>query len=412
MWFLFGVVFIGAIYIIKNKNKKIEDLTNEKDDILMEIKRREIDINKLEREISNNQKDIEVYKDKISKQEEELKFYTEIKEDSLKLNVKDDYFIEEEKIVEKEKNIEEEKVVKEDKFFKEEENISQKEEKILKEDNIVSNDVDIDINEDIQGKQESKEDNKKIEEISPVEIELSKEQKEIYDIMENTNNNMFITGKAGTGKSYLLRFFRKHTKKKTLYTAPTGIAALNIEGVTLHSVFGFDNLIEGKPLKLGANQSELFKKLDTLIIDEISMVRVDVLERIDKILKIVNENTMPFGGKQVILFGDLFQLPPVANREETQCLTSKYGNIFFFNSYAFRNGQFIFKELNEIHRQTDKQFIKILNNIREGNVSEEDYRLMIKKVCSILEGNYDEIINSLTREMNEYSKINFHIYNK
>ena len=124
MWFWFGVVFIGAIYIIKNKNKKIEDLTNEKDDILMEIKRREIDINKLEREISNNQKDIEAYKDKISKLEEELKFYTEIKEDSLKLNVKDDDFIEKEKTVEKEKNIEEEKVVKEDKLFKEEENIS------------------------------------------------------------------------------------------------------------------------------------------------------------------------------------------------------------------------------------------------------------------------------------------------
>lgn len=344
MWFWFGIVIIGAIYIIKNKNKRIEDLTSEKDDILMEIKRREIDIDQLEREISNNKKDIESYKDKISELEKELKFYTEIKEDSLKLNVKDDEVIEKEKPVKKDKP--------------------------------VNKDIDINTNENIENEENNEEENGEIEEVSPVEIKLSDEQKAVYDIMENTTNNMFITGKAGTGKSYLLRFFRRHTKKNTLYTAPTGIAALNIEGVTLHSVFGFNNLNEGYEIKLSINQIELFKKLDTLIIDEISMVRVDVLQQIDKILRIANKNTMPFGGKQVILFGDLFQLPPIADREAAQYLTNKYGNIFFFNSYAFKNGQFIFKELNEIHRQTDKQFIKILNNIREGNVSEEEIDIL------------------------------------
>lgn len=358
MWFLFltMVVSLGVyIYIIINKNKKIEELTVEKNHNLIRInglenriqdlnksifllnknitiKENEIDslnqklqktennVSQLEFIISNSKKEIEFYKNRIIELENELSFYTEIKEDSLKLNVKDDEVIEEEIFIEKEPKVEESSTT--------------------------------------------------------VEIKLSDEQKVIYDIMENTNNNMFITGKAGTGKSYLLKFFRRNTKKNTLYTAPTGIAALNINGVTLHSAFGFTNLIEKNDIKLSINQKELFKNLDTLIIDEISMVRVDILQQVDKILRIANDNTMPFGGKQVILFGDLFQLPPVADKETTQYLTNKYGNIFFFNSYAFKNGKFLFKELNEIHRQTDKQFIQILNNIREGKISEEEISIL------------------------------------
>lgn len=321
MFLVILIVIISSVYvvinIINNKNKKIADLTVEKNKNLLEI--------------SNNKKEIESYKEKIIELEKELKFYTEIKEDSLKLNVKDD--------------------------------------EVVKEDETITPNIEN------QEKESTKEDTK-VKEANAIELKLSDEQKVIYEIMENSNNNMFITGKAGTGKSYLLRFFRTNTKKNTLYTAPTGIAALNINGVTLHSAFGFRNLIEENDIRLSTNQREIFKKLDTLIIDEISMVRVDIFQQIDKILRIANENTLPFGGKQVILFGDVFQLPPISDRETTQYLTNKYGDIFFFNSYAFKKGNFLFKELNQIHRQTDKQFIEILNNIREGKISEEEINIL------------------------------------
>lgn len=201
--------------------------------------------------------------------------------------------------------------------------------------------------------------------------ELNEEKSEIYRLMDKTNKNLFITGKAGTGKSYLLKFFRKKTKKKVLYCAPTGIAALNISGVTLHSAFGWNNLIDDSEIRLSSNRISLLKSIDTLVIDEISMVRVDVFNQIDKILKAANRNELPFGGKQIILFGDLFQLPPVAKKEESEFFTDKYGGIFFFNSPAYENGDFIFREIEEIFRQTDKEFIEILNDIRIGNINKE-----------------------------------------
>ena len=200
---------------------------------------------------------------------------------------------------------------------------------------------------------------------------LSKEQQEIFNLMDKTNINLFITGKAGTGKSYLLKYFKKNTNKKVLYCAPTGIAAINIEGVTLHSAFGWNNLMDDAEIKISSNRISLLKNLDTLVIDEISMVRVDVFNQIDIILKKANNNKKPFGGKQLIIFGDLFQLPPIANKEESEFLTDKYGGIFFFNSPAYRNGYFKFMEITEIFRQTDKEFIDILNNIRLGSISQK-----------------------------------------
>ena len=174
------------------------------------------------------------------------------------------------------------------------------------------------------------------------EIILSDEQMALYDLMENTKKNLFITGKAGTGKSYLLKYFKEHTKKDVLYTAPTGIAAINIGAVTIHSAFGFDNLKEGaKYFKLSDDKIEILRNLEALIIDEISMVRVDVLEQIDKILQFYNRTNKPFGGKQVIVIGDIFQLPPVVKtREEQACFIDKYGDVYFFNSNAYCRGNF------------------------------------------------------------------------
>lgn len=209
--------------------------------------------------------------------------------------------------------------------------------------------------------------------------DLDPEKQEIYELMEHTNENLFITGKAGTGKSYLLKYFRQNTNKNALYTAPTGISALNIEGVTLHRTFGFYNLQENHPINLSSDQKKLLKKIDTIVIDEISMVRADTFNRIDLIFQEVMNNDKSFGGKQLIILGDLFQLPPVANKDETNYLTDKYGGIYFFNSPAYKFGNFIFRELKNIYRQSDKQFIDILNRAREGKLHNDDVAVLNKK---------------------------------
>lgn len=209
--------------------------------------------------------------------------------------------------------------------------------------------------------------------------DLDDEQRAAFDLMINTNENMFITGKAGTGKSALLSVFSKETKKTVLRLAPTGIAAMNVRGVTLHSAFGYDNLvslpydhIHYETLKLNSDKQRVLDIATTVIIDEISMVRADILEKVDRILKVIMKNEEPFGGKQMLLFGDLFQLPPIASKDERLYLNDVFGGIHFFNSFAYKNGGFRFIELTVNHRQNgDERFFGILNDIREGTVSED-----------------------------------------
>lgn len=209
---------------------------------------------------------------------------------------------------------------------------------------------------------------------------LDDEQKIAFTIMNKTDENLFITGKAGTGKSFLLDVFVRATSKKTIKLAPTGIAALNIGGATLHSTFGYNNLenisledISASTIQLKSDKVRILIEVDTIIIDEISMVRVDTFDKIDKILRMFNKSAKPFGGKQMIVFGDLFQLPPIAKLQETKYLTDYYGGIFFFNSNAYSNGGFKFIELSTTHRQKDdKVFFDILNRMREGITTRED----------------------------------------
>ena len=213
---------------------------------------------------------------------------------------------------------------------------------------------------------------------------LDPEQMAALNIMKTSNSNLFVTGKAGTGKSFLLEALKLSTTKRTLVVAPTGIAALNVGGATLHSTFGYQNLeeieinnISNRSIKLKSEKRQVLKELDTLIIDEISMVRADIFDKIDKILKVLNNNPSPFGGKQVIVFGDLFQLPPIANKQEENYLKDKYGNIFFFNSNAYKNGNFGFIELTYNHRQNgDAQYFDILNRIREGKTTDIDLDIL------------------------------------
>lgn len=209
---------------------------------------------------------------------------------------------------------------------------------------------------------------------------LDDEQKLALSIMNNTNDNLFITGKAGTGKSFLLDVFVRGTSKTTIKLAPTGIAALNIKGATIHSAFGYNNLeklaledISKEKIALKEEKVRTLTHVDTIIIDEISMVRADTFDKIDKILRILNKSAKPFGGKQMIVFGDLFQLPPIAKKQEQKYLTDYYGGIFFFNSNSYNNGNFDFIELSTNHRQKDDyEFFDILNRMREGKTSDAD----------------------------------------
>lgn len=213
---------------------------------------------------------------------------------------------------------------------------------------------------------------------------LDDEQVAALSLMLNTNDNLFITGKAGTGKSFLLSVFVRQAKKKVLVLAPTGISALNVGGATLHSTFGYNNLeridvddIHFGTIALNSEKRLVLQEVDTIVIDEISMVRSDTLDKIDRILRAVNYSDELFGGKQMILFGDLFQLPPIANKNEEAYLMDKYGGIFFFLSIAYQTGQFRFIELTINHRQKDDQrFFEILNRVREGNVTTDDIRVL------------------------------------
>ena len=222
------------------------------------------------------------------------------------------------------------------------------------------------------------------------EQKLDKEQQYAFDLLNQTNKNLFITGQAGTGKSFLLKEFAKKTDKKILLLAPTGIAAINIQGVTLHSAFGYDNLstlsleqINKSSIKLKKEKISLLKAVDIFIIDEISMVRSDILEKINKILQIIMRDNKPFGGKRLVLFGDLYQLPPIAKKEEIKYLKDNFGGIFFFLSDAYKNGNFEFIELTINHRQEkDKTFFDILNNIRQDNVTDKDIEELNKRFCS------------------------------
>ncbi len=217
---------------------------------------------------------------------------------------------------------------------------------------------------------------------------LDNEQSLACDKMEQSNHNFFITGKAGTGKSFLLDVFRRTTSKKHIVLAPTGIAALNVNGVTLHSAFGYYNLvnldidsISLDTIRLKSEKQLLLKEVSTIIIDEISMVRADTFEKIDKILRAITKKDLSFGGKQIILFGDLFQLPPIAKNEELLFLLNRFGGKHFFLSNAYKQGDFNFLELTINHRQeADSAYFELLNRVRDGSFTDADITMLNKRV--------------------------------
>lgn len=231
---------------------------------------------------------------------------------------------------------------------------------------------------------------------------------DFLEIMEYSDQSMFITGKAGTGKSTLLQLFKDTTRKNAVAVAPTGIAALNIQGQTIHSFFAFPaRLITDKDIRRTSNHG-VMKKMDVLIIDEISMVRADMMDAIDKTLRVNRGIDVAFGGVQLILFGDLFQLPPVvATQEEKQYFRSYYESAYFFDAKIFQYG-FSLKhyELNKVYRQDEKHFIRLLDSIRTGTFDWDDLEEINFRVEP--EANKDEMIvlagrNATVEQINKLS---------
>lgn len=201
---------------------------------------------------------------------------------------------------------------------------------------------------------------------------VTDELSEFLYLLENTSYNYFITGKAGTGKTTLIEMFRKITKKKVVVLAPTGLAAINAKGQTIHSFFKFPpRMIHQQMIKRLADNS-LYSDIDTIIIDEASMLRADMLDAIDIFLrKNAKDSKRPFGGVQIVLVGDLFQLPPVVSREEDDIYYSFYETPYFFSANCFSLDMFQVLLLDKVFRQADEDFVNVLNIIREGNASIE-----------------------------------------
>lgn len=206
-----------------------------------------------------------------------------------------------------------------------------------------------------------------------------------WSLVTNTSRSVFLTGKAGTGKSTFLRYICETTKKKYVVLAPTGIAAVNVGGMTMHSFFkmplkpllpddvDFSPRKIRKTLKYPKDKVKIIKELELIIIDEISMVRADMIDFVDKVLRIYSGNMRePFGGKQLLLVGDVFQLEPVITGEMRPLLQRAYNQFFFFNAKAFNEIDIVSIELRKIYRQTDNRFISILDRIRVNKATKED----------------------------------------
>ncbi|WP_288883844.1 ATP-dependent DNA helicase [Pedobacter panaciterrae] len=221
----------------------------------------------------------------------------------------------------------------------------------------------------------------------------------VLSFIDYTNQNIFLTGKAGTGKTTLLKRIKESSSKKMAVVAPTGVAAMNAKGTTINSFFqlppgsffpgdiSLENLQSGilsiqsmvSDLSYTRDKTNLFNELELLVIDEVSMVRCDLLDVIDAILRSVRKNTMPFGGVQLLLIGDLYQLPPVTKREDWAFLSRAYPSPYFFDALVVRRNPLLQIELTTVFRQTEPEFINILNDIRNNQISESSLNLLNKR---------------------------------
>ena len=230
-------------------------------------------------------------------------------------------------------------------------------------------------------------------------IDLQNEElQNALQIIQYTHRSLFLTGKAGTGKSTFLRYIAANTKKKHVVLAPTGIAAINAGGSTLHSFFKlpFYPLLPNdskysvrnlrNTMKYNSEKIKLLREVELIIIDEISMVRADIIDFIDKILRVYNRNMRePFGGKQLLLVGDIYQLEPVVREDDKKLLNPFYSSNFFFDAKVFYQFQLVSIELKKVYRQSDPVFINILDHIRTSQVANSDLMKLNERVGATLD---------------------------
>lgn len=231
-------------------------------------------------------------------------------------------------------------------------------------------------------------------------IELNDQFLRALEIMEVTGKNVFITGRAGTGKSTLLEYFRNTAKKKVVVLAPTGVAALNVKGQTIHSFFRFKPGITPervKRLRSDRNNESIYHKLDIIVIDEISMVRADLLDCVDRFLRLNGpEADKPFGGIQMAFIGDLYQLPPVVTSSEKEIFRSHYETPYFYGARVFDSFDMEFVELEKIYRQSDEEFISLLNAIRNNSIAREGLEFLNRRCRPEFEPPPDDFYVCLT----------------
>jgi ATP-dependent exoDNAse (exonuclease V) alpha subunit len=212
-------------------------------------------------------------------------------------------------------------------------------------------------------------------------IEINPEFQKVLDLIEHTDEHVFITGRAGTGKSTLLRYLKDKTKKNAVVLAPTGVAAINVKGQTIHSFFKLPPKFIDKRAVHKLRNRKIFKKIEMVIIDEISMVRADLMDGIDHALRLNRGFDLPFGGAQIVMFGDLFQLPPVVKGDQIrQFFDAHYGSSYFFDANVFSQIKLNYVELSKVYRQSDRKFIDMLDRIRNKRLLDSDLITLNQRV--------------------------------
>ena len=219
-------------------------------------------------------------------------------------------------------------------------------------------------------------------------MQQNNELRTAWDFVESTGRSIFLTGKAGTGKTTFLKTIMEHSRKRPIVVAPTGVAAINAGGVTIHSFFQlpFSPYVPGAKVEskfdFGKEKRKIIASSDLLIIDEISMVRADLLDAIDAVLRRFREHGQPFGGMQLLMIGDLAQLTPVVTPEDERMLKPYYDTPYFFGSKALQQIDYVTIQLSHVYRQQDESFVALLNEIREGHPSAEALSKLNSRVTS------------------------------
>lgn len=255
-----------------------------------------------------------------------------------------------------------------------------------------------------------------------MQVETNAERELAKDYLLHTKENLFLTGRAGSGKTTLLKEIIDQTDKSTVVVAPTGVAAINAGGSTIHSFFqlppsnflptshpvpgeGYTNRsILRSHLKYNADKRALFKNLEMLVIDEISMVRADLLDAMDFVLRYVRGSNQPFGNVQIVMVGDLYQLPPVVKDEEWEPLSHHYSTPYFFDALVWKQVKMVPLELKKVYRQKDEDFLHLLNRIRDGKPETADIELLNTRHLPEGDGHKDVIL--LTTHNHKANRVN------